>query len=92
MNILTSKQDNQHDSAKDPKTQERPQPPDAVEPAETHPHPLDGSQYHNVIEEQEYAERRPTPEEQRPWRISHPDQEQPSSHVRPDPSISIGTK
>jgi len=28
--------------------------------------PLDGSQYIDVIEEQEYAERRPTPEEQRP--------------------------
>lgn len=28
--------------------------------------PLDGSQYLDVIEEQEYAERRPTPEEQRP--------------------------
>jgi len=28
--------------------------------------PLDGSQYLDVVEEQEYAERRPTPEEQRP--------------------------
>lgn len=28
--------------------------------------PLDGSQYHDVIEEQEYAERRPSPEEQAP--------------------------
>lgn len=28
--------------------------------------PLDGSQYHDVIEEQEYAEQRPTPEEQKP--------------------------
>lgn len=28
--------------------------------------PLDGSQYHDVIEEQEYAEQRPTAEEQRP--------------------------
>ncbi len=28
--------------------------------------PLDGSQYLDVIEEQEYAERRPTQEEQRP--------------------------
>lgn len=28
--------------------------------------PLDGSQYHDVIEEQEYADRRPSPEEQTP--------------------------
>lgn len=28
--------------------------------------PMDGSQYIDVIEEQEYADRRPTPEEQRP--------------------------
>lgn len=28
--------------------------------------PLDGSQYLDVVEEQEYADRRPTPEEQRP--------------------------
>lgn len=28
--------------------------------------PLDGSQYIDVVEEQEYADRRPTAEEQRP--------------------------
>lgn len=28
--------------------------------------PLDGSQFIDVIEEQEYADRRPTPEEQKP--------------------------
>ncbi len=28
--------------------------------------PLDGSQYVDVVEEQEYADRRPTPEEQKP--------------------------
>lgn len=28
--------------------------------------PLDGSQYVDVIEEQEYADQRPTPEEQKP--------------------------
>lgn len=28
--------------------------------------PLDGSQYIDVVEEQEYADRRPTPEEQKP--------------------------
>lgn len=29
-------------------------------------HPIDGSQYVDVIEEQEYADRRPTAEEQKP--------------------------
>lgn len=28
--------------------------------------PLDGSQYHDVIEEQQYAEKRPSPEEEKP--------------------------
>lgn len=28
--------------------------------------PLDGSQYHDVIDEQRYADQRPTPEEQKP--------------------------
>lgn len=28
--------------------------------------PLDGSQYHDVVEEQVYADKRPTPEEQKP--------------------------
>lgn len=28
--------------------------------------PLDGSQYHDVIEEQEYADQRPSQEEQKP--------------------------
>lgn len=37
--------------------------------------PLDGSQYHDVIEEQEYAERRPSPEEQAP-RYSYLHQQQ----------------
>jgi hypothetical protein len=32
--------------------------------------PLDGSQFLDVIEEQKYAEQRPTPEEQRPRRGS----------------------
>lgn len=29
-------------------------------------HPIDGSQYLDVVEEQEYADRRPSPEEQKP--------------------------
>ena len=36
-------------------------------------HAVDGSQYHSVIEEQIYAEQSPTAEEQKPWRIFHPD-------------------
>ena len=38
--------------------------------------PLDGSQYLDVVEEQEYAERRPTPEEQRP-RFSYLHKDEP---------------
>lgn len=38
--------------------------------------PLDGSQYHDVIEEQEYAEQRPTTEEQRPrYSYLHPEEQ-----------------
>lgn len=38
--------------------------------------PIDGSQYLEVVEEQEYAERRPTPEEQKP-RFSYLKKNQP---------------
>ncbi len=46
----------------------------AVKPANASPpartafagKPLDGSQYLDVVEEQAYADRRPTPEEQKP--------------------------
>ncbi|MCM0044130.1 MAG: hypothetical protein NBV65_05805 [Burkholderiaceae bacterium] len=54
------------------------------------PHPLDGSQYHNVIEEQAYAELPPTPEEQMPRRarqLADPDPVQPHPD---DPAISVG--
>ncbi len=37
--------------------------------------PLDGSQYIDVVEEQEYADRRPTPEEQKPIRANRDKQE-----------------
>ena len=45
-------------------------------PADSHPvpplptvgTPLDGRQYQNIVEEQKYAEQRPTHEEQRPGR------------------------
>ncbi len=56
------------------------------------PHPLDGSQYHNIIEEQEYAERRPTPDEQAPWRIAHPLEDPTAPHTPPAPTISVGPK
>lgn len=39
--------------------------------------PIDGSQYLEVIEEQEYADRRPTPEEQKP-RFSYLKRDQPT--------------
>lgn len=35
------------------------------------PHALDGSQFHNVIDEQAWSELPPTPDEQRPHRIFH---------------------
>jgi hypothetical protein len=53
-------------------------------------HPLDGSQYHNVIEEQTHSELPPTPEEQMPRRARHlaePDPVQPHSDA---PVLSIG--
>lgn len=54
------------------------------------PHPLDGSQFHNVIEEQAWSEVPPTPEEQEPRRSRHlPDPEVARQHPD-DPSISVG--
>jgi hypothetical protein len=51
-------------------------------------HPLDGSQFHNVIEEQVYSELPPTPEEQIPHRAGHLPEPDPSP---PDkPTLSIG--
>lgn len=44
--------------------------------------PLDGSQYLEVVEEQEYADRRPTEEEQQPrysYRKDQPQQGMPDS-------------
>lgn len=55
------------------------------------PHPLDGSQFHNVVEEQQYSELPPTPEEQAPRRVRHLP---PPPAVQPhpdDPAISVGT-
>lgn len=56
------------------------------------PHPLDGSQYHNVIEEQVYAEQPPSAEEQKPWRISHPEPVPSDKASHEAPSISVGTR
>ncbi len=54
------------------------------------PHPLDGSQFHNVVEEQAYSELPPTAEEQAPRRARQlPDPEPVRPHPD-DPSISVG--
>lgn len=53
-------------------------------------HAVDGSQFHNVIEEQWYSELPPTPEEQMPLRARHltePDDQPPHPD---DPTISVG--
>ena len=54
------------------------------------PHPLDGSQYHNVIEEQLYSELAPTAEEQMPCRFRHLADPEPVQPHPDDPSISVG--
>ncbi len=53
-------------------------------------HPLDGSHYHNVIEEQVYAELPPTAEEQLPRRARHLAEPDPVQHHPDDPAISVG--
>ncbi len=58
----------------------------------TLPHALDGSQYHSIIEEQVYAEQPPTAEEQKPWRIFHPETEQPAETAVDKPTISVGAR
>jgi hypothetical protein len=58
-------------------------------PAQPVVHPLDGSQFHNVIDEQIYAELPPTAEEQRP--LSRRPQNASQQPPRPDdPAISVG--
>ncbi len=58
-------------------------------PAQPLVHPLDGSQFHNVIDEQVYAELPPTAEEQRP--LSRRPQNASQQPPRPDdPAISVG--
>ena len=60
------------------------------DPVPAAPHPVDGSQFHNVVEEQAWSEMPPTPEEQEPRRVRHlPDPEAAKPHPD-DPSISVG--
>lgn len=62
----------------------------APKPVPASPHPVDGSQFHNVIDEQIWSEQPPTPEEQEPRRVRHlPDPETAKPHPD-DPSISVG--
>lgn len=56
------------------------------------PHALDGSQYHNIIEEQAYAEQAPSAAEQRPWRIFHPDAAPSSPASSNESSMSVGIR
>ncbi len=68
----------------------QPDSPPGAKPLPAAPHPLDGSQYHNVIEEQEWSEQPPSPEEQAPRRARHlPEPASPPPHPD-DPAISIG--
>ena len=64
-------------------------------PVPSKEHALDGSQYHNIIEEQVYAEQPPTAEEQKPWRVFHQHETQDTrtgDQGSPDaPAISVGT-
>lgn len=62
-------------------------------PHETLPHvgnALDGSQFCNVIEEQRYAEQRPSAAEQQPWRIRHLHDKPDGGHPDPAGRVSLG--
>lgn len=62
----------------------------APEDLPTPSHPLDGSQFHNVVDEQRWAELPPTPEEQAPRRVRRlPEPDALIPHPD-DPGISIG--
>ncbi len=61
-----------------------------AQPVPASPHPLDGSQYHGVIEEQARAEQPPTEEEQAPRRVRHLPDPAPVQPHPDDPSISVG--
>lgn len=53
-------------------------------------HPLDGSQFHNVIEEQVYSELPPTAEEQMPRRVRQLTDPEPLPPPPDEPAISVG--
>ncbi len=56
------------------------------------PHPMDGSQFHNVIEEQTWSELPPTQEEQMPRRARHLDAPEHEQASHPSQAqISVGT-
>lgn len=79
---------NMIDQKKRPNVQ--PEDSQSPRPLPASPHPLDGSQFHNVVEEQAYAELPPTREEQAPRRARHrPEPETVQPHPD-DPSISVG--
>lgn len=59
-------------------------------PAPVAPHPVDGSQYHGVIEEQAWSEQPPSAEEQAPRRVRHLPEPAALPPHPDDPSISIG--
>lgn len=62
------------------------QDPTALRPAGPYVgRPLDGSQYLDVVEEQEYADRRPTAEEQRPRRTALQAANRQATDVPPKP-------
>lgn len=55
------------------------------------PHPMDGSQFHNVIEEQTWSDLPPTPEEQMPRRARHLDDAESDQAPHPEQAqISVG--
>lgn len=53
-------------------------------------HPLDGSQFHGIIDEQVYAELPPTPEEQRPRRARQLTEGEGQRPHPDEPAISVG--
>ena len=58
--------------------------------APSRPHAMDGSQFHNVIEEQTWSELPPTPEEQMPRRARHLDDAEEQAPHPAQAQISVG--
>ncbi len=59
-------------------------------PVPAAPHPVDGSQFHNVIEEQAWSELPPTPEEQAPRRVRHLTEPEAAKPHPDAPLMSVG--